>query len=178
MTTDRLNFDQLSNALVAAALEINPAEIQGTLAGLLSANAQFNIKAWLQFLANQYGVEAWPAELEATFELLYCQMQKQQTSGYFSAVLLLPDDDYPLAERAESLGLWCQAFISSFGQNLPKQQLSEMVKEVLQDFAEISLIGAPDDSEESEKLYADIVEFVRLAWLNISSELNAMPLKR
>ena len=83
MTTDTLNFDQLSNALVAAALEINPAEIQGTLAGLLSANAQFNIKAWLQFLANQYGVEAWPAELEATFELLYCQMQKQQTSGDF-----------------------------------------------------------------------------------------------
>ena len=45
MTTDTLNFDQLSNALVAAALEINPAEIQGTLADLLSANAQFSIKA-------------------------------------------------------------------------------------------------------------------------------------
>ncbi len=50
-----------------------------------------------------------------------------------------------------------------------------MVEEVLRDFAEISLIETADESDETERLYIEVSEFVRLAWLNIVAEVCGLP---
>ncbi|WP_257266985.1 UPF0149 family protein [Endozoicomonas sp. ONNA2] len=65
--------------------------------------------------------------------------------------------------------------MSGFGQGLESQQVSEMVEEVLRDFAEISLIETAEEGEESEKLYVEVSEFVRLAWLNVYAEVCGLP---
>jgi uncharacterized protein len=87
---------------------------------------------------------------------------------------LLPDDDAPLARRAEALAQWCQGFLYGFGsvagtqRNLPAQ-----VDEVLKDLTQISRASAGDSepTDDDEEDYVEIVEYVRVGAQLVHDEL-------
>lgn len=163
-----VSFDELADRLADLS---HPSEIHGYLCGLLSAGAQPDVQQWLKQLAEQKGDESFDETTLQLLSQLFLNTRHDLESGSLSATILLPDDEEGLGIRTESLGLWCQSFISGFGQGLESQQVSEMVEEVLRDFAEISLIETAEENEESEKLYVEVSEFVRLAWLNVFAEV-------
>lgn len=167
-----VSFDELASLL---AEQSHPSEIHGYLCGLFSAGAHPGVQQWLAQLAEQMGDKSFDEPARQLLSQLFLHTQNELNSGSLSATLLLPDDDEALGLRTQSLGLWCQSFISGFGQGLDSRQVSEMVEEVLRDFAEISLIETAEESEESEKLYVEVSEFVRLAWLNVYAEVCGLP---
>ena len=168
-------FDELADRMVELGGDGHPAEIHGYISGVLSAGDRPSVKDWLEQVAEQLGDKSLSDEITSVLTRLYNQTLQQLESGDFTIQMLLPDDDESLMQRTESLGIWCQSFISGFGQGLKQQDVSEMVEDVLKDFAEISMIEAEEDSEESEKLYMEVSEFVRMAWLAVFNELHNKP---
>ena len=167
-----VSFDELASHLAGQG---HPSEVHGYLCGLFSAGAQPGVQPWLAQLAEQMGDQSFDEPTRQLLSQLFLHTQNELNAGSLAATLLLPDDDEALGLRTESLGIWCQSFVSGFGQGLQSRQVSEMVEEVLRDFAEISLIETAQESEESEKLYVEVSEFVRLAWLNVYAEVCGLP---
>lgn len=167
-----VSFDELAERL---ADHSHPSEIHGYLSGLLSAGAHPEVQQWLQQLAKHIGDKPFDEPTVQLLSRLFLHTLGELESGNLSATLLLPDDDETLGLRTQAIGIWCQSFISGFGQGLGSHQVSEMVEEVLRDFAEISLIETAEESDESEKLYIEVSEFVRLAWLNVYAEVCDVP---
>ncbi len=164
-----VRYDDLASQLAG---RINPAEIHGYLCGLLSAGQVPGERQWL----NQLGEQMGEGGIDDVLRQLLCQLlartQHELESGDLGAPLLLPDDDETLEFRTEALGIWCQSFISGFGQGFQGIQVSDMAEEVLRDLGEISLIEASGEGDESERLFVEVSEFVRLAWLNVYAEMH------
>ncbi len=165
-------FDELADQLVSLGGDGHPSEIHGFLAGLFSAGSPPTCNQWQAQLAEQWGDKTINDSLAEMLTRLYSTMLGELENGDFSLQLLLPDDEDELAQRTEALGIWCQSFISGFGQGLQKQEVGDVVEDVLRDFGEISLIEAADDSEESEKLFMEVSEFVRMAWLTVYTDIH------
>lgn len=174
-TVESVMFDELAECLTELGGEGHPSEIHGFLCGLLTAGSRLAGSNWLTQIAEQLGDKTLDQKSEDVLSRLFNNTLNGLEAGDFSVSMLLPDDDEALELRTESLGIWCQSFISGFGQGLGKCDVSEMVEEVLKDFAEISMIEATESSEESEKLYVEVSEYVRMAWLNTFTEVNAQP---
>ncbi|WP_419533387.1 UPF0149 family protein [Endozoicomonas sp.] len=170
-----VSFDELADRLADQGGLSHPSEVHGYLCGLLSAGSQLSAQQWLQHLQEQMGDKTFDEPTAQLLSQLFAYTRSELESGSLSVTLFLPDDDEALGLRTEALGIWCQSFISGFGQGLENRQVSEMVEEVLRDFAEISLIETADESDETERLYIEVSEFVRLAWLNIVAEVCGLP---
>ncbi len=162
-------FDELAEQL--ADRDVHPSELHGYLCGLLSAASRMGVQQWLQQVADQIGEKNLDDATGQLLSKLFVYTQSELESGALSVTMLLPDDDESLSARTSALGIWCQSFLSGFGQGLGQRKVSEMVEEVLKDFAQIALIEASEESEESEHLYMEVYEFVRLAWLNVAAEV-------
>lgn len=92
---------------------------------------------------------------------------------------LLPEDDAPLAERAQALGAWCEGFLFGLAARI-KFELkgcSEEVREVIADFSQFTRasIGAGDDLEVEEGAYVELVEYVRVGAQLVYMELHPRP---
>ena len=86
----------------------------------------------------------------------------------------MPDDDEDLAIRTESLAAWCRGFLAGYAQGKVSTgatgaAVAEDSAEALKDFAAIAQAALDDDQdeEESENSYAEIVEYLRFAALNV-----------
>ena len=110
--------------------------------------------------------------------ILYKEPAGQLDDPEFGFSLLLPDDTVPLAQRVESLALWCQGFLAGLGLGGLQDQskLPGDSHEVMRDFVEISRLGHGDDgvTNEDEAAFAEIVEYVRMAVLLVYEELRPL----
>lgn len=100
----------------------------------------------------------------------------QQTDYRFQP--LLPEDDSTLAERLAALGQWCDWFNIGFsaGYMQPQLPLSVDVMEILNDFGQLAEVEAPDaGSEDDEHYFMELVEYVRMAALAVSEQMQADP---
>ena len=174
-TVGPILFDELADRLTELGGEGHPSEIHGFLCGLLTAGSKPAPRKWLEQVAEQLGDKTLDSRSEDVLNRLFNNTLNALEAGDFSISMLLPDDEDALEQRTESLGIWCQSFISGFGQGLGKRDVAEVVEEVLKDFAEISMIEATESNDESEKLYMEVSEYVRMAWLNTFIEVNAKP---
>lgn len=174
-TTGPVLFDELADRLAELGGEGHPSELHGFLCGLLTAGSSLTAGKWLEQVAEQLGDKALDQKSEEVLSRLFNNTLNALKAGDFAIRMLLPDDDEGLELRTESLGMWCQSFISGFGQGLGQRDVGELVEEVLKDFAGISMIEATESDDESEKLYMEVSEYVRMAWLNIFIEVNGQP---
>jgi len=89
---------------------------------------------------------------------------------------LLPEDDRPLAERAEAMVDWCRGFLGGFGlAGTPAHaQLSDEAQEILRDFGNIA--GSSFDfgnEDEDEDALIEVQEFVRVGAMLLHTECAA-----
>ena len=78
---------------------------------------------------------------------------------------LLPDDDEPVADRVEALAEWCSAFLAGIA-SLGDLRLSEEESDVLEDLSAIaSAEVGTENEEEAERLYTEVVEYIRVSVL-------------
>ncbi|POA38194.1 YecA family protein [Pseudomonas sp. GW456-12-1-14-TSB6] len=150
---------------------VSPAELHGLLLGRSCAGAGFNAEEWLIDAAEL--LESEPQDNVRNALIGLQEMVKSELTGDdVTVVLLLPNDDTPLAERAAALGEWCQGFLTGFGLNCrDSSMLSTEATEVLQDLAAISQVqDALEESEDGESDYMEVMEYLRVAPLLLFSE--------
>ena len=166
-------FDELADKLVEMGGGSHPSELHGLLCGLFSGGNRPGVEAWFRQVSSLLGDETLDSTSEDLLSRMYHRTLQQLAETDFAIQLLLPDDDESLEQRAEALGTWCSGFLSGFGEGATGKALGENVEAVLRDFAEIAQIqDAIDDSEESEKDFMEVSEYVRMALLTVFAEIN------
>lgn len=172
------DFDTLADLLVEEGLlTLSPAELHGLLSGQVAAGARFDPVSLLARIGELLDLEPFKRDDTRTGVMqLYLATLQQLQAPDFSFELVLPDDDQPLAVRADALGVWCSGFLSGFGLQERKgsQGLSIEGQETLRDLAQIVQIttAADADAEEDENDLMEVQEYVRMAALLVFSECN------
>ncbi len=178
MQYDTMNYDALALVIHQLGAQQEPAELHGTLTGLLCANGNAKADTWLQNLfpnvsdGDLLGDEAF-AELKELHETSRAGLNA--TDCEFQ--LLLPDDDNDLDQRVHALGEWCQGFLVglSLGGISDFKALPEDAREIAEDIVEIARADSSysfDGSEEDEHAYTELVEYLRVGVLLINEELQ------
>jgi yecA family protein len=174
-----IKFTDAAQALQGARSTVAAAEAHGCLCGALCAVADYPPARWFDELFDETTTQVSDAEFAPAKELLqslHQQTSQAMRSDQMAFSLLLPDDDEPLARRADALAQWCQGFLYGFGSASGGQPrvLSDDVQEVLRDLAQIARASAGDEepTEEDEEDYAEIVEYIRAGVQLVHDELR------
>lgn len=155
-------FDEAVEALGPLA---SPMEIQGLYCGAYCADRRAPTPgAWHEALRLQFGEDA--LLLDAVDALAQAQAQALEDQE-LSLQLLLPEEDAPLADRAEGLARFCSAFLSGYG--LAGGQLRDGDQEALEDLAAIAQLSDElDDDDDTERNLELLIEHVRIVVLNLA----------
>ena len=163
-------FDHIENTLT----HNNPSEIHGMLCGMLCVNEFLASDIWIDQIMSE------TAEInlmaEDILKELFNATVSQFNDNTLSFSLLLPDDDITLHTRAESLGHWCQGYLSGLGFGYMKEdtEVSSEVHEFLADVANITTVGffnTDEAKEEDEIAYMELVEYVRVGVMLVNHSL-------
>lgn len=183
-------MSELASAAAAATSELSPAELHGTVCGVQCATLrarhlgrdgrdedvgdedadwtrQSDAKADDVLPLDEYLALVGADAVQSADALLgFAQLaQEELLSDDLRFMPLLPDDDEPITLRVEALAEWCASFLAGFG-TLGEQARSEEEEEILEDLAAISAADVDGlDNEEAERLYTEIVEYVRVTVL-------------
>jgi len=168
------DFDELADHLLEQGLEASPAQLHGCLCGLLAAGAAPAAEAGLAALNQALDLDL-HGELAAQILQLYTVSAASMLDEEFDFHPLLPEDEVDIVERVGALAGWCQGFLAGYAQvsaggDQPPAPVPEDSGEILKDFAAIAE-GEVDEEEqaddEAENNYAELVEYVRFAALNV-----------
>lgn len=172
-----IGFDAIANLLVTENVFIvSPSELHGLLAGQLASGARMTPDMWLNTVSELLEIDGLTQEgSKVGLVGLYQQTLGQLESFGLELAMLLPDDEATLEQRVESLGRWCQGFMTGFGYQGKQtdRSLSDEAKDVLRDVSEISQVANEvDDGEDSEADFMQLEEYVRMAVLMLFAECN------
>lgn len=161
------DFDELANHLLEQGLEASPATLHGCLCGLLAAGAPAQAEAGLSLLQQALDLSL-HGELAGQVMQLYLVTAAALEDEEFDFHPLLPDDEVAIESRTLELAHWCGGFLAGYAQ-ANQRQASQDSSEILKDFAAIAEADVDEEAEEeeSEHSYAEIVEYVRFAALNV-----------
>lgn len=170
------DFDEVADHLMEHGLETSPSELHGCLCGQLSAGASSEPEAGLAALGQALNIEVY-GELAEQLMQLYKVTAAALEDDEFDFYPLLPDDERDIDERTLALSLWCRAYLTGYahvkaGAGKAGQMVPADSAEILKDFAAIAQAQVDEDipEEESEASYAELVEYLRFAALNVYAD--------
>ncbi len=182
------DIPQLEDMLFNLNAALGATESHGALCGMLCAQGATDVSKWMLHVLGEHeessaGLQAAGRELMKIYQISVEQMNNNEIDFQ----LMLPDDDDPLEDRVEGLGLWCQGFVYGLAAGGIKEDtvLPENSKELIKDILEISRAGyvADDEaeqaveegnSEEDEVAFMEVCEYVRVGVLLIYEELQPL----
>jgi uncharacterized protein YgfB (UPF0149 family) len=154
-----------------------PAELHGTLCGLLTNPGQTGEGPWLEALlvalAGSAGLRE--QELDPVLRALREWTLASLEDPELGFRVLLPGDGRPLRERVQALGQWCEGFLYGLGAGAPglETRLSADAREILREIGELAQVDAElEGDEEQEQAYGELVEFLRIGALALYQELS------
>jgi uncharacterized protein YgfB (UPF0149 family) len=175
---EKIDFDQLANALAPLGVLNSPSELHGLLCGKLAGGAALSEVQWLldavEFLDFTQAPEPHIRDL---LSLVYKVTQKQ-FHGDLVLTLLLPGDDELISDRVAALSQWCHGFLTGFGSaGAQNRSLDEEAQDMLRDLAAIVQIQVDDeeDEEANEADYMEVTEYVRVIASSLHNEFSAAP---
>jgi yecA family protein len=173
------DFDWLANVYTRHGAINHPSELHGLVMGEITGCLKRTPSDWLALVLEHMGVDALNTELQANVaeDLIAFYHQAidtiEQDSSSFNP--LLPDDDYVLTERIESLSIWVRGFLEglSIAASDKLGALDKELQEIIRDLVEICNIDSRVDAGEAgEKEFFEIYEYVRVCVLNLYAEFN------
>ena len=173
------DFDWLANVYNRHGALNHPSELHGLMAGELVGGLQRTPGDWLAQVLDHMGVEDLDSERQANVADDLIEFYNKASSTLSDEAsqfnLLLPDDDYELSERIESLVVWVRGFLEGISISASDRlaKLADDTQEILKDLVEIcQLDSRVAQSESGEKDFFEITEYVRVGILNMYAELN------
>lgn len=157
----------------------NAAQAHGLLCARLAVLGQDGIAGWSSQVLAESGIHNKVCEECASqLESLASTTSHQLISRGSEFELLLPDDEDPAAIRALAMGFWCEGFLHGLvaeknNEVLKKRLAADPLADIIRDMLEITRAAAGDeaDSEETEKAYFELVEYLRVAVQLVYEEL-------
>lgn len=164
----------IERALRMLDCDVDAAECHGLLCGMLCAPQRFDANAWHRYLSGReaYG-EFEASEPTSVLADLVAETAAELDSGDYTFVLLLPDDDAPLAARAAGFASWCRGFLSGLGLAgiADLSVVGEDAQEFLRDLERFgSLVLGQDTAEDDERALAELCEFTRIGVLIVYAD--------
>ncbi len=173
------DFDWLANVYNRQGAINHPSELHGLLMGEITGGIQRTANDFLAQVLEHMGVDELNVAAQANVaeDLLgfYCKVSEGVDKDSSSFVLLLPDDDYALPERLESLVLWVRGFLEGLAISASERlnAAPKDLEEILRDLVEIcQLDPRVEPSEEGEREFFEVAEYVRIGVLNLYAEFN------
>lgn len=173
----QLDFDEVADLMVQIGSHTSPSELHGFLSGQLAAGQRSDGAVFTQTLQESLDVQDSfsPDQLEK-LRFVYMSSLNALMDDELGFYPLLADDDAEITLRLGTLGQWCQNFLSGFA-TVEKaiKDIPEIVNDALNDMAAISQVGVDEaeleeDADAAEEDYAQLVEYIRLATMNIFLE--------
>lgn len=146
----------------------SPSELHGLLMGILSVAKAPTAEQW-QHILEQLDISALS---ERALQLITDEGEDVAAAfedDTFDYMPLLPDDQHLLQERVDALASWCEGVVLGFGLGSGKIRADEA--DLLRDLQEVAAVefDEQDNDEDGEASYADLVEFVRLIPVSLST---------
>lgn len=168
-----IGYDELDDVIAHLRLAISASEVHGSLCGFLAGNGRLGRRPFLEVLHLDAGGITVGAADQAALDQLVRQSEAELADPELGFEPLLPADDRPLEERAESLVDWCRGFLGGFGLAGAEAhgKLSEEAQEILRDLATIasSAFDFGDEGEDEDALI-EVHEFVRMGAMLLFAE--------
>jgi len=172
------NFDEI---LVDSDCEMRVSEYQGLLSGLITGGlTQFGSSQSSMLSELVHDGNRMDASLQRKVDELFQNTQQAFADQDQLTPILIPDDGYPLIDRLEAIGLWCQGFLLGFGLQAGQlNRLAPEINEALQDISQIANIDIQSDNSESSQMALEtLVEHIKVAVKMIYLEQVLKPTKK
>ncbi|KZY43400.1 hypothetical protein A3732_14385 [Oleiphilus sp. HI0050] len=173
------DFDWLANVYNRQGAINHPSELHGLLLGEITGGIKRTANDFLAQVLEHMGVDELNVAAQANVveDLLafYSQVSEGIDKDSSSFTLLLPDDDYVLSERLEAMVLWVRGFLEGIAISASERlnSASKDLEEILKDLVEIcQLDPRVEPTEEGEREFFEVVEYVRVGVLNLYAEFN------
>jgi yecA family protein len=173
------DFDEFANHLLDQGLLASPSQLHGCLCGLLGAGAPAQPEYGLDALAQTLDLEV-HGELAGRIMQLYTVTEAALQDEEFTFLPLLPDEEEEIALRTAALANWCDGFLAGFAYataaaNSNGSALSQETGEILRDIGAMAQAepAADESEEEAEDSYIELVEYLRVAVVNVFMDSQA-----
>ena len=177
------DFDEFASHLLDQGVQASPSLLHGCLSGLLGAGAEAQPEYGLDAMSRSLELDV-HGELASRIMQLYTITLESLQGDEFLFHPLLPDDDDDIVLRTESLASWCRGFLTGFAyrvaaQNKVGDALSPETGEVLRDITAMAEAAVDDqeDKEDAEESYMELVEYLRVAVVNVFLDAHANSLE-
>lgn len=160
-----IQFSHVNELCLSYLPDLTAPQLSGMLHGLIAHGYIPAEGRWPHELADFLNSgDPLPMESLQDLEQLLAFTQKDYQADSFSIDLILPEDDYPLAQRVTAIGEWAQGFLTGYGLIKQEGELEGDAKEAIQDLSQISQIdGDAEDVEELEEAYMTICEHLKMS---------------
>lgn len=166
-------FDEFADHLLEQGVDASPSRVHGCLSGLLAAGAPRQAEYGLDALGQALDLALY-GELAGRVLELYGATAAAMDDEEFGFHPLLPDEEADIHTRTSAMAGWCSGFLAGFAlvsaaAERSGEALSQDSGEVLKDIAAIAGAEVDEDADEddSEESYAELVEYLRFAVLNV-----------
>jgi uncharacterized protein len=175
------DFNEFADHLLDQGLLASPSQLHGCLCGLLGAGAPAQPEYGLDALAQALDLDV-HGELASRIMQLYTVTEAALRDEQFTFLPLLPDEEEEIASRTAALASWCEGFLAGFAYATAAADsngsaLTQETGEILRDIGAMAQAEpAADESEdEAEDSYIELVEYLRVAVVNVfmDSQANA-----
>lgn len=170
-----LDFEQLSAITGEAEFLFSPEEMHGVSAGLLVVDKSATEHQFVECIIGPEPAFMPTDDVTGALQQLHQDASKLLGSDEFQFEPLLPDDGYTLEERLNSASAWARGFIVGLAQQGvdAAKIVSPDVSQFIHDLTEISTSQYEvDQSEESELIYVELVEYLRMGAILLQEELQ------
>jgi len=173
-----IEFNIVEEALSRAEASVSASECHGMLTAQLSITSG---KGAAECVRHIFDDECDPSNVLFTealgvLEQLISETHKNLNDPDMGFELLLPEEKVSISDRLSALSEWCQGYL--FGLGLAgvseNKDLSTEINEMLQDLVHISHLDIEEEaeSEDNEKDYFELVEYVRIGVLYLQEEYS------
>ena len=177
-------YSEVATALDSAVPQANVAEAHGVLCGCACLMGAEATAAWVdEVLQDSDPANAQSAECSDILKRVAGATWHSLEEGDMSLRLMLPGDEEPLEIRTEGLAAWCEGFMhglglgqGSLGETVREALEAGVVREILEDFSELSRAAVEEgaDDGESEAAYTELIEYVRVSAQLVFEEFHAL----
>lgn len=176
------DYQTVTSALQRLDVAADAAECHGAISAVVCLLGAAGFDTWLPLHFPQLPDaatqgDALARETQDLLSTLYRNVVDELGNGRFSYHLFMPMDDTALEERADALGHWCQGFLLGLRYSgvTDTSRFTGELAEILDDIIEISQVSsaALDNTEEEERSYSELVEYLRVGVMLFNETLQA-----
>lgn len=178
------DIQELDELLFRGDAAFSATESHGALCGMLCAQGATDAAQWMLHVLGEHDETSQILQTIGKKLLqIYQITTEQMNDSDVEFELMLPDDDEPLEDRVEALGMWCQGFVYGLAAGGIKEdtELPEDSNEIIKDILEISRAGYVIDDEaeleagdDDEEAFMEVCEYVRMGILLVYEELQPL----